>query len=171
MNFTLRQCIERATIDQRDRPGYAAVMEQAPFTGGRHALGAALPSGWIVRGQDPVSLDDESAPEPDIAVAPGPRAAYRHAHPARPGLIVEVAESSLRFDRSAKGSLYARAGIVDYWIVDLVDRVVEVYREPEPDATAPYGWRYLSLARFTPPDIIVPIVVPAAPIPVAALLP
>src|SRR3989454_12234792 len=63
------------------------------------ALRAALPAGWIVRGQNPVSLDDESAPEPDIAVVQGSHADYRDAHPARPALIIEVAESSLTFDR------------------------------------------------------------------------
>jgi Uma2 family endonuclease len=55
------------------------------------ALRAAVPDGWIVRGQDPVSLDEESAPEPDVAVVRGSRADYRHAHPARPALIIEVA--------------------------------------------------------------------------------
>jgi Uma2 family endonuclease len=50
-------------------------------------------------------------------------------HPARPALAVEVADSSLVFDREHKGSLDARAGIQDYWIVNLVDRVLEVYRE------------------------------------------
>ena len=135
------------------------------------ALRTALPAGWIVRGQNPVSLDDESAPEPDIAVVQGSRADYRHAHPARPALIIEVAESSLRLDRIEKGSLYARAGIVDYWIVNLVDRGLEVYRDPGADVTAPYGWRYLSVERFTPPSAVAPIGVPAKPIPVAALLP
>jgi len=135
------------------------------------ALRVALPSGWIVRGQDPVALDDESAPEPDLAVVRGSRADYRHAHPARPALIIEVAETSLRFDRIEKGSLYARAGIVDYWIVNLVDRVVEVYRDPGADVTAPYGWRYMSVDRFTPPSAVAPVEVPTAPIPIAALLP
>jgi Uma2 family endonuclease len=113
------------------------------------ALRAALPAGWIVRGQNPISLDDESAPEPDIAVVRGSLADYRHAHPARPALIIEVAETSLGFDRVEKGSLYARAGIADYWVVNLVDRVLEVYRDPGADLTAPYagatcrwsGWR------------------------------
>ena len=118
-----------------------------------------------------MALDDESAPEPDIAVVRGSRADYRHAHPARPALIIEVAESSLRFDRVEKGSLYARAGIADYWIVNLVDRVVEVYRDPGADLAAPYRWRYMSVERFTPPSSVAPIGVPAAPIPVAALLP
>jgi Uma2 family endonuclease len=135
------------------------------------ALRSALPAGWIVRVQNPLALDDESAPEPDIAVVRGSRADYRHAHPSQPALIIEVAESSLRFDRIEKGSLYARAGIVDYWVVNLIDRVVEVYREPGSDLTAPYGWRYVSAERFAPPSAITPIGVPVMPIPVVALLP
>jgi len=134
------------------------------------ALRAALPPGWIVRIQDPVALDEESVPEPDAAVVRGRHADYRHAHPSRPVLIIEVAESSLRFDRIEKGSLYARAGIVDYWVVNLVDRVLEVYREPGADVTAPYGWRYMSVERFTPPSSVTPLGVPAAPISVGALL-
>jgi Uma2 family endonuclease len=134
-------------------------------------LRSALPPGWTVRIQDPVALDEESVPEPDVAVVRGRHADYRHAHPARPTLIVEVAESSLRFDRIEKGSLYARAGIVDYWIVNLVDRVLEMYRDPGADVTAPYGWRYMSVERFTPASSVAPVGVPAAPIPVAALLP
>jgi Uma2 family endonuclease len=82
-----------------------------------------------------------------------------------------TAESSLRFDSIEKGSLYARAGIVDYWIVNLIDRVVEVYRESGTGLTAPYGWRYMSVERFAPPSAIMPIAVPATPIPVAALIP
>src|SRR3989442_3191671 len=105
-----------------------------------YALRAVLPSGWIVRTQAPVSLDDESEPEPDLAVVPGRPADYRHAHPACPVLAIEVAESSLAFDRQHKGGLYARAQILDYWIVNLVDRVLEVHRNPGPDPPAPYGW-------------------------------
>jgi len=93
-----------------------------------HALRAVLPAGWMLDVQLPVSLDDASEPEPDLAVVPGRPGDYRHAHPARPVLAVEVAESSLAFDRVHKGSLYARAEIQDYWIVNLVDRVLEVHR-------------------------------------------
>lgn len=68
------------------------------------ALRVLLPPGWIVRAQMPVALDDESAPEPDLVVVSGPRADYRESHPARPALAVEVADSSLDFDRQQKGS-------------------------------------------------------------------
>jgi Uma2 family endonuclease len=135
------------------------------------ALLAAIPSGWTVRGQNPLALDDESAPEPDLAVVPGFPADFRHAHPTRPALVIEVAESSLQFDRVTKGSLYARAGIVEYWIVNLIDRVVEVYRDAGPDLTAPFGWRYMSVERLRPPAAVTPLAVPATPVPVAGLLP
>jgi Uma2 family endonuclease len=91
------------------------------------ALRAALASGWFVRSQCPVELDDESEPEPDIAVTGGDRRSYSRRHPSRPALVVEVADSSLVFDREYKGSLYAQARLDDYWIVNLVDRVVEIY--------------------------------------------
>jgi Uma2 family endonuclease len=135
------------------------------------ALLSAIPAGWTVRGQNPLALDDESAPEPDLAVVRGSPADLRRAHPTRPALVIEVAESSLQFDRVTKGNLYARAGIADYWIVNLIDRVVEVYREPGADLTAPFGWRYTSIERLRPPAVITPLEVPAAPVPVAALLP
>ena len=135
------------------------------------ALLSAIPAGWTVRGQNPLALDDESAPEPDLAVVRGSPADFRDAHPTRPALVIEVAESSLQFDRITKSSLYARAGIADYWIVNLIDRVVEIYRDPAADLTAPYGWRYTSLEHARPPAAPTPLGVPGLPIPVASLLP
>ena len=136
-----------------------------------YALRAVLPSGWIVRTQAPVSLDDESEPEPDLAVVPGRPADYRHAHPACPVLAIEVAESSLAFDRQHKGGLYARAQILDYWIVNLVDRVLEVHRNPGPDPSAPYGWRYRSVTTLGPSALVVPLAFTAVQLVVADLLP
>jgi Uma2 family endonuclease len=136
-----------------------------------YAVRASLPSGWLVRTQSPVSLDDESEPEPDLVVVPGRPADYRHAHPALPVLAVEVAESSLAFDRLQKGSLYARAGIQDYWIVNLVDRVLEVYRGPVADPSAAYEWRYRSLTSLGPADVAIPLAFSSSRISVADLLP
>jgi Uma2 family endonuclease len=136
-----------------------------------YAVRAVLPSGWIVRTQAPVSLDDESEPEPDVVVVPGRPADYRAEHPTRPVLIIEVAESSVSFDRQHKGSLYARAGLQDYWIVNLVDRVLEVYRDPAPDASAVYGWRYRLTVTLAPPALVAPLAFPAARIAVGDLLP
>lgn len=134
-------------------------------------LAAVLPPGWIVRWQAPLALDDESAPEPDLAVVRGTRADYRHAHPERAALLVEVAESSLAFDREHKGSLYARALVQDYWIVNLVDRVLEIYRDPAPDPTAPYGWRHRSGRTLAPADTAVPLELPEVRLRVGELLP
>ena len=136
-----------------------------------YAIRAALPPGWVTRTQAPVSLDDESEPEPDVAVVAGHSRDYRHEHPARPVLVVEVAESSLAFDRRRKGSLYARAGIADYWIVNLVDRVLEIYREPVQDAAAFYGWAYRSVTRHLPTAAVSPLAFPSIEIAIVDLLP
>jgi len=135
------------------------------------ALRAVFGAGWIVDSQLPVALDDHSEPEPDAAVVAGGPRDYRDGHPSRPVLIVEVAESRLAFDRRHKSSLYARAGIADYWVVNLVDRVLEVYRDPVAAAAAPYGFRYRSVTRLRPPATVTPLAAPSAVIPVADLLP
>jgi len=145
-------------------PYHASVISAVDY-----ALRAGLPPGWLVRLQAPVSLDDESEPEPDVAVVPGRPGDYTDAHPARPALAIEVAESSLSFDRERKGSLYARAGVQDYWVVNLVDRVLEVYRGPEPDPGAPFGWRYRSVTRVKAPATIALLAVPSCQIAVADL--
>jgi Uma2 family endonuclease len=136
-----------------------------------YTVRAALPPGWIVRVQAPIALDDDSEPEPDLAVVPGAPGDHADGHPRRPALVIEVSESRLEADRIHKGSLYARGGIEDYWIVNLVDHVLEVYREPAPDASAPYGWRYRSTQRLPPSATVRPLAIPATAIAVADLLP
>lgn len=126
------------------------------------ALEAAFGPGWEVRPEGPIALDAESEPEPDAAVVPGAIEDYRLTHPARPVLAVEVAVSSLSLDRSHKASLYARAGVADYWIVNLVDRVIEVHRDPTPDAEAPYGWAYGSVEVLAGGESIAPLAAPAS---------
>ncbi|PYN42928.1 MAG: hypothetical protein DME00_27970 [Candidatus Rokuibacteriota bacterium] len=135
------------------------------------ALRSALGPGWLVRSQGPIELDDESEPEPDIAVMRGDRRSYSHRHPSRPALVLEVAESSLAFDREHKGSLYARARLDDYWIVNLVDRVVEIYRRPVPDTSAPFGSRYASKEVLSAESSVELLEVPGARILVSDLLP
>jgi Uma2 family endonuclease len=134
-------------------------------------LRLAFGPGWLVRVQDPIALDAESEPEPDVAVVPGRARDYLAEHPARPALLVEVAESSLAFDRGHKGSLYARAGIADYWIVNLVDAVLEVYRAPALDRPAEFGWRYLDVQALRPGATVAPLARPDVTVAVADLLP
>lgn len=135
------------------------------------ALAAAFGPGWNVRTQGPIALDDESEPEPDVAVVPGTLDQYLREHPARPVLTVEIAESSLGLDRRHKGSLYARAGLDDYWVVNLIDHVLEVYREPVRDPDAPFGWRYARRDVLDPSMPATPLAAPNAVIRVVDLLP
>lgn len=135
------------------------------------ALEAAFGPGWEVRTEGPIALDEDSEPEPDVAVVPGSPDDYRSVHPARPALTVEVAESSLGSDRERKGSLYARAGLLDYWVLNLVDRVLEVYREPATDSAAPFGWRYARRELFDASARVSPLATSASRILVADLLP
>ena len=143
----------------------------AAIRAAEEALRAAFGPGSEVRGQGPLALDEESLPEPDVAVVPGSFRDYVVGHPSRPVLVVEVSESSLALDRDHKGSLYARAGLADYWIVNLVDRVLEVYREPSPDTAASFGWRYRSVEVFGREAAVSPLALPGAHIRVVDLLP
>ena len=135
------------------------------------ALRAAFGPGWRVRVQLPIALDEESEPEPDIAVVPGSPRDYLPSHPSNPVLILEAAESSLALDRKIKGSLYARAQIMDYWIVNLVDQVLEVYRDPVATPASPYVWHYASVTTLQPGDAMAPLAAPRSSIAVADLLP
>jgi Uma2 family endonuclease len=83
----------------------------------------------LVATQVPFPASPMSRPEPDLALWP-PSRGPRDPLPSRPFLIVEVAASRVKDDRDGKGPIYARAGVPDYWIVNLVDGVVEVHREP-----------------------------------------
>lgn len=87
-----------------------------------------------VREEEPFIASDLSEPEPDIAVVPVADA--RDAHPDRAFLVIEVAESSLTIDRRAKSAIYASASVLEYWIVNLRDRTVEVHTDPRRDAYA-----------------------------------
>jgi Uma2 family endonuclease len=135
------------------------------------ALRGCFGCGWHVRVQMPIALDDESEPEPDVAVVPGGRRDYELAHPERPALLVEVSESSLVDDRGAKAALYARAGVAEYWIVNLVGRSLEVRREPLETANAPLGWSYKVVIVLEPSASISPLACPAVRIQIADLLP
>lgn len=76
-----------------------------------------------------------------------------------------------RREGTSGGSLYARAGIADYWIVNIPDRRVEVYREPVPDGAAPFGWRYGRTLALGPDERVSPLAAPEAAVTVADLLP
>ncbi len=133
------------------------------------ALRAVFERGWYVTVQLPIALDEESEPEPDVAVVRGTARDYGDAHPSQPVLVVEVADSSRTIGRQHKLSLYARAGVPDCWIVDLVDNVLEVYRHPAPSPEATYGWAYADVERLGRGMTVFPLAAPSVPVAVADL--
>jgi Uma2 family endonuclease len=133
-------------------------------------LRGAFGPGFWVRVQAPLDLRAASEPEPDVSVVAGSREDYQ-AHPTTALLLVEVSDTTLANDRRRKGSLYASAGIADYWIVNLVERRLEVYRNPVPDASYPYGHRYAMVSSLTEADSVSPLAAPQVQIAVADLLP
>src|SRR5262249_61241837 len=86
---------------------------------------------------------------------------YPPTNPTGPGLVGETGETSLAFAGREKASLYARAGIRDYWVVNLVDRELEVFRDPEPDETAAYGWNYRTIEQFAPGAVVSLLALPS----------
>jgi len=137
----------------------------------RAALERAFGRRYHIREEKPVALDERSEPEPDIVVVPGGLRDYLTAHPSRPVLIVEVAETSLGLDRLRKGGLYARAGIAEYWVVNLVDEALEVYRDPIRATSGHGGWKYDSVRLLRRTAVVIPLAAPRARIRVASLLP
>jgi Uma2 family endonuclease len=147
--------------------------------GRRHSTGIRLVAGtlraafgpdWNIEAQLPIALDEESESEPDVAVVAGGPRDYLASHPTRPALVVEIALTSLALDRGEKASIYARARVTDYWIVNLVDNLLEVYREPRADPDAPSGWRYASTTTLRRGDAVTPLALPHWSIPVSDLL-
>ncbi len=102
-----------------------------------------------------VMLPPDSEPEPDLAVVRGTIRDYRHGHPgpADVALVVEIAASSVREDR-AMAIIYAHARIPIYWILNLVDRQVDVYSDPSPDGYA--------MTELYSPGSQVPVVIDGA---------
>jgi len=137
----------------------------------REALERSLPPVWFVNLQDPVTTDT-SEPEPDVSAVRRQRRQYaqRHPGPADVGMIVEIADSSLRQDHTTRKRIYARANIPIYWIVNLVDRQIEVYTEP----TGPTEQPDYRQRRDYGPNDAVPVVIDGrevGQIPVSELLP
>lgn len=176
-----QRMIEAGILDANDQvellEGYVVLkMPRDPEHDGtidlvKAALGGLLPAGWFLRVQQAITGID-SQPEPDIAIVRGGPRTYlsRHPGPTDIGLIVEIANSSLVRDRQDKARIYAGAGIAVYWIVNLVDRRIEVYTQPSGPTAAP---AYAACQYFQPGDAV-PLVLDGTalgPVPAADLLP
>jgi Uma2 family endonuclease len=135
------------------------------------AVERAFGEGWFVQTQSPIALGARSEPEPDVCVVRGSPRDYLDAHPSAPALVVEVADSGLRAARGVKAAVYARAGIADYWILNLRARLLEVRRELARPGPARRRWGYASVATLGPDATVAPLAAPSAVIRVADLLP
>ena len=111
----------------------------------------ALPKEYKVRRQNPITLKPHSEPLPDLCVAKPRDLPYRKAHPNPEdiALIIEVADSSLVYDKGQKLPLYARYGIPEVWIIDLVHQQISVY-------TLPINEAYTKMRKLSPPEVVSP---------------
>jgi Uma2 family endonuclease len=134
-------------------------------------LRAIFAQGFVIRVQGPLDISPVSQPEPDVAVVRGTVRDYATAHPATAELVVEVADSTLAYDRGEKASLYASAGIPDYWVLNLGDRCVEVHRDPIPMPGQPYSYGYRTRTQYFANDTVTPLAAPTGAIRVADILP
>jgi Uma2 family endonuclease len=163
------ELIDGEVIDMPSQKNYHG----AAITLTMDALRLAFGAGFWVRNQLSLDLSPRSVPDPDLAVVSGAPQGVTAAtsNPTTALLVVEVSDSTLASDRNHKGSLYAAAGIADYWIVNLVQRQLEVYRDAVADSTQPFGYRYNSRTILDPVDTVSPLAAPQARIVVADLLP
>jgi Uma2 family endonuclease len=133
-------------------------------------LEGAFGAGHHVQNQSALNLGPDSEPEPDLAVIIGQLTDYTE-HPTTALLIVEISDTTLSYDRNRKAALYAGAGIADYWIVNLVDRQLEIHRNPAADPAHPHGFRYTDVVIHGPGAVVSPLAAPAAKVAVNDLLP
>lgn len=133
-------------------------------------LQAAFATGHFVRVQTGFVTGLDTNPGPDLAVVPGSPRDYVQA-PRAAVLIVEVSDTSLAMDTGAKVHIYAAVGVPEYWVIDVNDPRLLVYRDPVADASSPRGFRYDTTFALTAADTVTPVSMPTATIRVADLLP
>lgn len=117
-------------------------------------LAGLLASRATLRCQDPIILPSNSEPEPDFVIAKKRSDNYLSAHPNASDilLVIEIADSTLKYDQEVKSSLYAEAGIPDYWIFNLVKNHLETYSEPYQELQGGFGY---SVQRIVLPNKVV----------------
>lgn len=153
---------EVGILDESDRveliDGQILVMEPiSPEHGGRtkaliHLFTSRLRNRAIVGVQDPIRIDEYNHPQPDVAVCKPRDDFYRHEHPGPEDiyLLVEVAWTSAARDRRLKIPLYGRAGIAEFWLIDIPQRTLEVYTVPSEDG-------YDRVSRLRAGDTVRPV--------------
>jgi Uma2 family endonuclease len=128
------------------------------------------PTFWI-RQNMPLVLGPCTDPVPNLAVVAGSVREFADTHPTTSPLVVEVSDGSLSLDTGEKAELYAAAGIADYWVVDLNNRVVIIHRDPRPDPARQSGSSFGTVRTLTPGQTVSPLAAPQATVGVGDLLP
>ncbi|MCG8448108.1 MAG: Uma2 family endonuclease [Pirellulales bacterium] len=127
--------------------------------------------GYWIRAQLPLPFGELHEPEPDISVVRGQRDDFIDNHPTEAQLVVEVSLTTIEYDKNIKPSLYARMGVPDYWVLDLENRLLLVYRQPAVDENAPFGHRYKIVETIPADGCVSPFEKPDAKLAVADMLP
>lgn len=155
------------------------IMEQGPMNPPhanslglvQFALQAAFGATWWVRSQSPFHVDEYNDPLPDLAVVLGGPRDYLACHPTTAALVVEVSDTTLKADLTEKAERYATANVPEYWVLDLENRQLIVFRDPRPLAKGLGATAYRSRTTLAPTDAVSPLHAPTASIPVVELLP
>lgn len=145
-----------------------------------HNLSLGLTDDWLrtvftadfhVRNQTALDVGPDSDPGPDLAVVPGSRRDYPDRQATAAVLVVEVADSSLFLDTTTKAELYATAGVPDYWVIDLENRKLLVFRDPAPLPEGLGATAYRARTEHGPDEVVSPLAAPTSVVKVADLLP
>ncbi|HEX3147035.1 MAG TPA: Uma2 family endonuclease [Gemmataceae bacterium] len=171
---------DRGEFDQRHVMLIDGEILEMPLANPPHATAEGLveeilrtifATGYVVRAEKPLPLNQMSDPVPDIAVVSGSIRDYARNHPKSAVLVVEVSDSSLPYDTGDKSSLNAAAAIADYWVVDLVHRQLVVMRDPVVDAGQRFGYGYATVTTLAIGQSASPLAAPGAVVAVADLMP
>ena len=133
-------------------------------------LQATFGPSFTIRPHMPLDLGQTTDPEPDIAVVSGSPRSHVNT-PTTAELVVEVSDSSLTYDTNDKANLYAATGIADYWVLDVVNLQLHIFRNPRRDGTQRFGHRYFHHLTLAPSDHATPLAAPHSSILVGDLLP
>jgi Uma2 family endonuclease len=130
------------------------------------SLQAQLHNIALIRTQDPIELDDFSEPEPDLVIVKGKILDYTNCHPCGSDvlLVVEIADSTLKKDCEVKDKLYARSNIPDYWVIDVKNDQVHIFRTPTPTG-------YASHLILSASQTVSPLAFPEVVLPISSILP
>jgi Uma2 family endonuclease len=160
---------------------FGEVIEMSPINWAHHigvglvadALARLFATGHFIDVQQPFPVPGAtpgSEPQPDVAVIPGARRDYTD-HPTVAALLVEVADSTLSTDATTKAELYATAGIAEYWVLDVENRQLHVFRDPQPLPAGLSATAYRTHFTLDPADSVAPLAAPNASVRVGDLLP